>query len=116
MRGTLHWLPADEYPLWIAALRTREWRITPGWEKYHGVTKAELHAITDAIPTALEGRALTREELADRLADVTGTAHLGEQLRSGWGAVLKPAANQGLLCFGPRSRASRHVRATGGTG
>jgi hypothetical protein len=38
MRGTLHWLPADEYPLWIAALRTREWRITPGWEKYHGVT------------------------------------------------------------------------------
>jgi hypothetical protein len=107
MRGTLHWLPADEYPLWIAALRTREWRITPGWEKYHGVTKAELHAITDAIPTALEGRALTREELADRLADVTGTAHLGEQLRSGWGAVLKPAANQGLLCFGPDR--GRHV-------
>jgi hypothetical protein len=101
MRGTLHWLPAHEYPLWIAALKTREWRITAAWERYHGVTKAELHAITDAIPVALEGQALTREELADRLAKLTGNAHLGEQLRSGWGAVLKPAANRGLLCFGP---------------
>lgn len=101
MRGTLHWLPAEEYPLWVAALRAREWRITPGWEKYHGVTKAELHAITEAIPQALEGRQLTREELADRLAEVTHSPHLAEQLRSGWGAVLKPAANRGLLCFGP---------------
>ena len=101
MRGTLHWLPADEFPLWIAALRTREWRITPGWERYHGVTKAELDAVTDAIPAVLEGQALTRDELADRLADLTGKAALGEQLRSGWGAVLKPAANRGLLCFGP---------------
>jgi hypothetical protein len=111
MRGTLHWLPADEYPLWIAALRTREWRITPGWEKYHGVSKAQLHAITDAIPAALDGQQLTRDELADRLADVTGTAEIREQLRSGWGAVLKPAANRGLLCFGPdRGRNVTFVR------
>ena len=111
MRGTLHWLPADEYPLWIAALRTREWRITPGWERYHGVTKAELEAITDAIPQALDGQALTREELADRLTDLTGNEHLSEQLRSGWGAVLKPAANRGLLCFGPdRGRNVAFVR------
>jgi Winged helix DNA-binding domain len=101
MRGTLHWLPVAEYPLWVAALRAREWPITPGWEKYHGVTKAELDAITEAIPEALQGRQLTREELADRLAEVTNSPHLAEQLRSGWGAVLKPAANRGLLCFGP---------------
>ena len=100
MRGTLHWLPAHEYGLWVAALRTREWRITPAWERYHGVTKAGLDAITEAIPAALEGRQLTRDELAERLAELTGNPHLGEQLRSGWGAVLKPAANRGLLCFG----------------
>lgn len=100
MRGTLHWLPVYEYGLWVAALRTREWRITPAWERYHGVTKAELHAITEAIPAALEGRQLTRDELAERLAEFTGNPHLGEHLRSGWGAVLKPAANRGLLCFG----------------
>lgn len=101
VRGTLHWLPAHEYALWVAALSTREWRITPGWERYHGVTADELAAITTAIPEALADRCLTREELAERLAEVTDTPHLAEQLRSGWGAVLKPAANRGLLCFGP---------------
>jgi hypothetical protein len=97
--------------MWVAALRFREWRITPGWEKYHGVTKAELEAITDALPDALDGRQLTRDELAQRLAEVTGSPHLKEQLRSGWGAVLKPAANRGLLCFGPdRGRNVTFVR------
>lgn len=111
MRGTLHWLPTTEYPMWVAALRSREWRITPAWVKYHGVTKTELQAITDAIPDALEGRQLTRDELAQRLAEVTGSSHLEEQLRSGWGAVLKPAANRGLLCFGPgRGRNVTFVR------
>lgn len=110
-RGTLHWLPAHEYALWIAALSTREWRITPGWERYHGVTADELAAITAAIPEALAGRCLTRDELAGRLAEVTDSPHLADQLRSGWGAVLKPAANRGLLCFGPdRGRNVSFVR------
>ncbi|HEX6417559.1 MAG TPA: winged helix DNA-binding domain-containing protein [Acidimicrobiales bacterium] len=101
MRGTLHLLPAREWRTWVAVLRTREWRITPGWVKYHGITEAELKAVTEAIPEALAGEPLTRDELADRIAAITGHAHLGEQLRSGWAAVLKPAANQGLLCQGP---------------
>jgi hypothetical protein len=101
MRGTLHVLPAAEWRTWVAVLRTREWRITPGWVKYHGITKAELDAVTEAIPEALAGDPLTRDELADRVAAITGHAHLGEQLRSGWAAVFKPAANRGLLCQGP---------------
>ena len=101
MRGTLHLLPAAEWRTWVAVLRTREWRITPGWVKYHGITKDELDAVTGAIPEALAGDPLTRDELADRVAAITGHAHLGEQLRSGWAAVFKPAANLGLLCQGP---------------
>ena len=101
MRGTLHLLPAAEWRTWIAVMRTREWRITPGWEKYHGITKAELEAVTDAIPEALAGEPLTRDELADRIAALTKHDHLGEVLRSGWAQVFKPAANQGLLCQGP---------------
>ncbi len=101
MRGTLHLLPAREWRTWMAVLRTREWRITPGWVKYHGITEAELKAVTEAIPEALAGEPLTRGELADRIAAITGHAHLREQLRSGWAAVLKPAANRGLLCQGP---------------
>jgi hypothetical protein len=101
MRGTLHLLPAAEWRTWIAVLRTREWRITPGWVRYHGITETELDAVTGAIPEALAGDPLTRDELADRVAAITGHAHLGEQLRSGWAAVFKPAANRGLLCQGP---------------
>jgi hypothetical protein len=101
MRGTLHLLPAHEWRTWIAVLRTREWHITPGWERYHGITRAELDAVTAAIPEALAGDPLTRDELADRIAAITGHTHLGEQLRSGWSAVFKPAANRGLLCQGP---------------
>jgi hypothetical protein len=111
MRGTLHWLPAAEYGLWIAALSNRRWRITPSWEKYHGVTAAELDAVTRSIPEVLTGRQLTRAELAQALADATGNPHLVDQLSSGWGAVLKPAANRGLLCFGPdRERNVTFVR------
>jgi len=101
MRGTLHLLPAVEWRTWVAVLRTREWRITPGWVKYHGITAAELDAVTGAIPEALSGDPLTRDELADRIAATTDHAHLGEQLRSGWAAAYKPAANRGLLCQGP---------------
>ena len=101
MRGTLHMLPAAEWPEWVALLRTREWRITPAWVKYHGVTAEELDAVTAVVPEALAGGPLTRDELADRVAGLTGHAHLAEQLRSGWTAVFKPAAAQGLLCQGP---------------
>ena len=111
MRGTLHWLPAAEFGLWIAALTTRSWRITASWEKYHGVTADEVDAVTAAIPDVLAGQQLTREELARGLADATGLTHLAAQLTSGWGAVLKPAANHGLLCFGPdRERNVTFVR------
>jgi hypothetical protein len=101
MRGTLHLLPAVEWPEWVALLSTREWRITPAWVKYHGVTAEELDAVTAAVPEALASGPLTRDELADRVAGLTGHAHLAEQLRSGWTAVFKPAAAQGLLCQGP---------------
>lgn len=101
MRGTLHLLPSSEYPVWVAALRAREWRITPGWERYHGVSAGELNAITKVIPEALGEDPVTREQLADRVVELLGLPALGEALRSGWAAVLKPAANWGLLCQGP---------------
>jgi hypothetical protein len=47
---------------------------------------------------ALDGRLLTREELATRVGELT-TPALGDKLRESWGALLKPAAALGLLCF-----------------
>jgi Winged helix DNA-binding domain len=102
MRGTLHLLPAAELPLWVAAFAQRQWpRFTPAWEKYHGVKPDDLRAITAAVGEVLPGRVLTRDELATEIAAALHKPALAEQIRSGWGVMLKPAAAGGLLCFGP---------------
>jgi hypothetical protein len=101
MRGTLHLLPSDELGLWVAFLQRRPVPTSAAWERYHGISAKELAAITDAVPAVLDRDPITREELAERIADRLRTRHLAEVLRSGWSAVLKPAANQGLLAQGP---------------
>ena len=50
---------------------------------------------------ALDGTALTREELVGAVIARRGFGHVGDALRSGWGTLLKPLAWQGDLCFGP---------------
>jgi hypothetical protein len=101
MRGTLHLFSAAQLPLVTAALRTRRHYLNPTWLKYNGLTAADVVALIDATRTALDGRCLTREQLTDAIIAQTGTHHLGELLRSGWGLLLKPAAYHGYLCFGP---------------
>jgi hypothetical protein len=101
MRGTLHLLPATELADWLGLLRQRPWKITPAWERYHKVTGRQLDAITEAIPMVLSGKPLTREELTAAVVTETKDPKVGEALKSGWGQVLKPAANRGLLAQGP---------------
>jgi winged helix DNA-binding protein len=103
MRGTLHLLPASELPLWHAALSTSRRYLRPtAWQKYFGITIEELDHLTEAVAAALDGRVLTREELVQEVARLTGSANLGVKLaESSWGTILKPAAFAGRLCFGP---------------
>lgn len=101
MRGTLHLLPADELPLWHAGLGTYRHYLKPAWSRAFGVTPDELKTLLDGVSAALDGKALTRQELGDAVATVTGSAKLGDKLRESWGSLLKPAAFRGLLCFGP---------------
>ncbi|MDP9271782.1 MAG: winged helix DNA-binding domain-containing protein [Chloroflexota bacterium] len=54
----------------------------------------------------LDGKILSREELAAAVTALPGLEHIGEALLSGWGTLLKPLAWQGDLCFGP-SRGNR---------
>jgi hypothetical protein len=109
MRGTLHLLPADELPLWVAAqgaLKPRHH--VSAWLRHHGLTREEADAMLDAIPVALDGRELTREELAAEVGRVTGIGGLDGKLRGGFGDLLKPAAFRGELCFAPSD--GRNVR------
>ncbi|WP_246266909.1 winged helix DNA-binding domain-containing protein [Nonomuraea typhae] len=101
MRGTLHLLPGDELPDYCAALSTLRFWEKGVWQRGHGVTAAEIEAIVAAVPEALAGDPLTREELVDAVIRVTGDGHLREALTSGWGALLKPLSRLGELCYGP---------------
>jgi hypothetical protein len=103
MRGTLHLLPAAELPLWHAGLSTSPRYLRPAlWQKYFGITIEQLDRLTELIADALDGRVMTREELAREVARLSGSAALGAQLAQGsWGTILKPAAFTGRLCFAP---------------
>jgi hypothetical protein len=100
MRGTLHLIPAADLPLYTAVLNNHWVRIRPSWLKYVGLSETELFELVDAIGDALDGRALTREEIVE-VVGKHRSEHVREVLRSGWGGILKPAARSGRLCFGP---------------
>lgn len=111
MRGTLHFLPASELGTYVAAQGVLPPRHAKrSWLKAHGLTAEEAESMLAAIPRVLDGPPLRREELAEAVAAQTGIAELADALRDGFGALLKPAAFAGLLCFGDPD--GRHVRFT----
>jgi len=100
MRGTLHLLSPADAPAFLALLAaTRSWE-KPAWQRAF-LSADRFAALADAAAEALDGRVLTREQLTAEVVGRTGDAALSEALKSGWGAVLKPLAWQGLLCHGP---------------
>ena len=101
MRGTLHLLPSEELGLWVGAQGSLKPRYELGsWLRHHGLTRPGAEAMLAAIPEALDGRVLTRSELAESVARITGIEGLDGKLRGGFGDLLKPAAFRGDLCFG----------------
>jgi Winged helix DNA-binding domain len=102
MRGTLHLLPADDFSLWQAALGTSRRYRKPGLWRRFPLTLDELDRLTQAIGAALDGRVMTREELAQEVTRLTRSDALGAKVAYGsWGTILKPAAFAGRLCFAP---------------
>lgn len=102
MRGTLHLLPADDLPLYVAAGRaTRVGHMRASWYKYFGITPQQQAAIYDAVSTVLSDQPLTRTQLVEAVVAQTGLPELGQAMLSGWGTMLKPASYHGNLCFGP---------------
>ena len=106
MRGTLHLLTPEDAGAFLSLIASgRSWE-RPGWQQYFGVTPKQLDALREVVRETLAGKALTREELIAAVVARRGYSHLGDELRSGWGTLLKPYAWQGDLCFGP-SRGNR---------
>ena len=106
MRGALHLLTPEEGGAFLSLMATgRNWE-RPSWQKYFGMTPKQMEALQVAVRDALEGSELTREELVAAVVAKRGLKHVGEQLASGWGTLLKPLAWQGDLVYGP-SRGTR---------
>jgi hypothetical protein len=90
MRGTLHLLPAAELGTWLAAI---------GTYTHYGNTYSDMDVLSEAVSSALDGRILTREELALAVERSTGNPQFGEWVRFSWGSYLKATTFRGLLCF-----------------
>lgn len=106
MRGTLHLLTPEEGGAFLSLLAAgRSWE-RPSWQKYFGLTPALMALFREAARDALGDRALSRDELIAAVSERRKLAHIADELRSGWGTLLKPLAWQGDLCFGP-SRGNR---------
>jgi hypothetical protein len=101
MRGTLHLFPARELGLWLGGLATYRHFRTPGWSRGFGLDEGELDAILTGVEASLDGRDLTREELAVAVAAHAGSPVLAEKMGGSWGSVIKPAAYRGDLIFAP---------------
>lgn len=101
MRGTLHLITPVEGAAFLSLMASgRPWE-RPSWVSYFGLTPANLERMREVVSEALDGRALTREELIAAIAARRSLRHLADGLRSGWGTLLKPLAWRGDLCFGP---------------
>jgi len=101
LRGTLHLHPAGELPLWHAARRAvapageglPAWR-DPARVLHPALAADEVEAVRAAVWEALDGRCLSRDELAEALVKRVGAAAQA-RLRSGF-AFFQPD-----LCQGP---------------
>ena len=107
LRGTVHLFPADELPLWTAALRANQPPAGPGAAERAGLTPDRLDEVVVAIGDALDGRRLTRKQLGDELSGRLGPWMLEEALPAfggawpRWWTAIGAAAARGVLCFGP---------------
>ncbi|MFI7402968.1 winged helix DNA-binding domain-containing protein [Streptomyces sp. NPDC049541] len=115
-RGTVHLLPARELPLWCSALPAVPSTASP-FAPGVRVTEEQARQIVAAIGDALEGVALTIDELSEEVVARTGSwagdrvMPAFQDLWPRWRQVLHRAGQSGALCFGPnRGRKVTYTR------
>lgn len=100
MRGTLHWLPRDEEPLYVSALSELRSARMYGWMARDGHPRERVDRFAEATVAALEGGPLTRREIADVVMPEVGD-WVAPYLLSSWGSGMGALCSMGLVVFGP---------------
>jgi hypothetical protein len=115
-RGTVHLLPADELPLWSAALSAIPSGPSP-FAPGARMTDEQVAQVMAAIGDALDGVCLTVDELSEEVVARTGP-WAGDRVMPAfqdmwprWRQVMHRAGQSGALCFGPnRGRKVTYTR------
>ncbi|MEV4319887.1 winged helix DNA-binding domain-containing protein [Actinocrispum sp. NPDC049592] len=104
-RGTVHFLPTADLPLWTAALSAIPGQAS-GFAEGVRMTPDQTRQVIDAIGIALKDAELTVDELTEALVDLAGP-WAGEKVMPAfqtfwprWRQATTEAANSGVLCFG----------------
>jgi uncharacterized protein YcaQ len=101
MRQTLHLLTAQDFPIYIAALRRSRvgaiWRIMSKF----GVTQRKADALNDDVVEALAAGPLTKQQLTRHIAPKVGK-HVQAWMERFWN-VFRLAVVEGLICYGPQA-------------
>jgi hypothetical protein len=100
-RQTLHLLTPDDLAEFVVAARSLERWHTPAWLRYFKLAEDEVAAIIEAVGKELSDRPVTRAELVRAVTKRLAKEHLEEEMLTGWGTFLAPAAQRGHLVFGP---------------
>ena len=100
-RQTLHLLTADDLAEFVVAARSLERWHTPAWLRYFKMTEAGIDEVLDAIGDVLCDRPMTRVRVVDAVVERVRRPHLRQDMLTGWGTFLGPAAQRGRLVFGP---------------
>jgi hypothetical protein len=100
-RQTLHLLTPDDLAEFVVAARSLERWHTPAWLKYFKMTEEGVDEVLEAIGDVLGDRPMTRVEVVDAVVARVRRPHLRDDMLTGWGTFLGPAAQRGRLVFGP---------------
>ena len=102
MRGTIHLFAAVDLPLVVAARCADGGRYRLHDFLQLGFTEVQYHEFLLAVPEVLGDEPMTREALANGVAERMKTPEVSRALLgSSWGTLWKPSMFRGELCFGP---------------
>jgi hypothetical protein len=102
MRGTLHLLAADDFPVYISAMKASRTRQSLAVMARYGVTEKEAFEARDAAVEGLRFGPMPRRELSKQ---VLSQIKVGRKARfwfeqASW-SVFRQAIVEGLVCHGP---------------